>query len=217
MSPIQLTPRATFRGPEASPSRRCRTSPSWTTRSSLGRAYRDDMRALRNDSVDVYARARRLQRPGHQPDRAPAAGGRDAIRVRISTRNWSRSFIAWAVRRGPACRDRADARSRMPCRLGVRGAARVGLAHHGLTNQAGRECSSENGAAGSAGSDADQRTSVTVRVTLTRRQGPRAGHRRRARTGGTPRRTDGSAHGDARDARTRRRRRDTRPGMPQAP
>jgi hypothetical protein len=60
-------------GAAASPSRTCRTSPMWTTRSSsrareLGidvpelarryeRAYLDDMRALRNDSVDVYARA----------------------------------------------------------------------------------------------------------------------------------------------------------------
>src|SRR5215208_1302757 len=40
----------------------------------------------------------RLRRPSHQPDRAPAAGGPDAIRARSSTRNWSRSFIAWAVR-----------------------------------------------------------------------------------------------------------------------
>jgi tRNA synthetases class I (C) catalytic domain len=120
---------ARSRGPAASPSRTCRTSPRRTTRSSAGRAScgstRPSSRAAtarriwttcgRAQRLRGRVRARqRLHRPSHQPDRAPAAGGRDAIRAR----SWSRSFIAWAVRRRPACRCRASARSRMPCRSG---------------------------------------------------------------------------------------------------
>jgi hypothetical protein len=89
------------------------------------RASLDDMRALRSDSVDVFARARDYADQVIGPDRAPAAGGRDAIRARSSTRNWSRSLIAWGIAEDQLAeaeplRDRA-----CPIDLGIRVAARV--------------------------------------------------------------------------------------------
>ena len=130
-------------------------------------AYLDDMRALRNDSVDVYAPGDSIDQVISQIERLQQAGATPSRC--ISTRKSSRSFIAWSVRRGPACRGRASARSRMPCRPGrtssgtecgsmctpgilprrssgtqapdrrgrVHVAARVGLAHYGLMYQAG--------------------------------------------------------------------------------
>jgi cysteinyl-tRNA synthetase len=58
------------------------------------RAYLDDMRALRNDSVDVYARASNYMDQVISQNERLSAGGRDAIRARGSTRNWSRLFSA---------------------------------------------------------------------------------------------------------------------------
>jgi hypothetical protein len=79
------------------------------------RAYLDDMRALRNDSVDVYPRAgdyidvvvsqiERLQQAGATPSgrAARCTTGRIVYRLGGSTRT--------------ACRGRASARSRVPCR-----------------------------------------------------------------------------------------------------
>ena len=64
-----------------------------------------------------------------------------------------------------AARPRAGAGTRAAAAAWAHVAARVELAHHGLTNQAGRRCDSgDHGAAGSAGSRRRPRTSVTRQV-----------------------------------------------------
>jgi hypothetical protein len=176
------------------------------------RAYLDDRRAQRNDSVDVYARAgdyidrvisqiERLQRACATPSRRAArrATGRD----HSSLGRFDEDQLAAA---GCASSGPRQARASRP---------------HG---PGGTRCSRGPRETRVSGARSPPRDTTPVgahpsrvRLTVTRRQAPRAGHRRRAHIGGTPRRTDGSAHGDARDARTRRRRRDTRSGMPQAP
>jgi hypothetical protein len=53
------------------------------------RAYLDDRRALRNDSVDAYPRASDYIDEGSARSSA-CSSGRDSIRARSSTHNWSK-------------------------------------------------------------------------------------------------------------------------------
>jgi hypothetical protein len=120
------------------------------------RAYLDDMRALRNDSVDVYPRvsdyigaiARALSMLGLRI----AAGMLDGLYV--SAGHWPSSGVLVVVPFGgqPARDvpidavlvgerlDTVQALGRQPPRPYLHIAARVELAQHGLTDQAGLRC-----------------------------------------------------------------------------
>ena len=111
----------------------CRTSPRWTTRSSAGRAScgstRPSSRACtsarlwttcgRCAGLRGCIRARtRLRRPSHRP--GSSACSRRAGRHQGAQLDAQLVEIAHRLgdRRGPACRGRASARSRMPHRPG---------------------------------------------------------------------------------------------------
>jgi hypothetical protein len=82
------------------------------------RAYLEDIRALRNDSVYVYSRASDyIDQVINQIERLQQAGATPSRRA-ARRRSRLRSLITRAVRRAPACRGRARARSRMPYRSG---------------------------------------------------------------------------------------------------
>ena len=79
------------------------------------RAYLDDMRALRNDSVDVYPRAATTLTKWSARSRACSRRARVHQGAQLDAQLVG-SLIALAVRRGPTCRGRASEGSRVPCR-----------------------------------------------------------------------------------------------------
>jgi hypothetical protein len=151
------TPNLTSRPPPAGPGLRrqvcARTSPTWTTRSSAARelgidpsdvarryerAYLDDMRALRNDSVDVYARpSDNIDQVISQTERLQQAGTR---------RHQGAQLVEIVHRLG------GSTRASLPGRASARSCPRRARASRPDGPRGTAMCSCENGAVGSAGS-----------------------------------------------------------------